>query len=351
MEKRISLLCVLLAFLFVTGCAGDLVFVQDAKLHRIKDDGNGLQQIIPDPIPPTAARFHSPDVSHSGDRVVFISGPSDIADTGTVWTMKIDGNNAKQVNIAETPVSLSRLPRWYPHIDQFIGYWGRDSSSGSNVYGIYRVASDLTSPNNGQRICDTVFNDYGGFDFNKPQSAPLQIIFSRYDSADHSFKLHRRKVEIDPACTAGSLTSINPYPPVGVDATDLDETKPVVSFSQGVLASAAKWSDGSGTHTGIRIRGIAPDGTIGVPLTLELKDFQVINRVAFAEKDKKIYFSGLTVSGDQNVYYIGGSQILNALSDLLNLSPADIGQPWEVDAAGIVVGAERSIAPSGIHNP
>jgi len=326
---------------FIFGCASELVYVKDAKLYKVKDDGDDQEQIIPQPPPTTGHKFHRSDVNHQGDKVAFTSNDFDVGGVGTIWIMKIDGSSAKQINLAD---SNSVMAKWRPDNERFIAYYGKDTAGG---FGICIVRTDIGTPENGQKICDTSVWDYDGFDLNKPPSVPLQIIFSHYEfNLDNSYKLYRRQVEFVPGCTGGRVL-INPYPPIGVDPKDLDETRPVISFSQEMLASAVKWP----SVMGIRIRGIGQDGSIGVPLTFQLQGIQMITGVSFAENDKKVYLSAKTTAGDHNLYSIGLKEILEGFSDLVSVPPAQIPQPIPVTPKKIQVGSGKNISPSGINDP
>jgi len=339
MKKKMSLIASLLSLVFMLGCAGELVYVKDAKLFRVKDDGSDQEQIIPQPAPTTGVNYHRPDVDHSGNRVLFVSGSSADFAVGTIWTMKIGGTSAKQINLAG---SDSVMARWRPDNEQFLAYYGQDTA---DIFGICIVRTDLGSPANGDRICDTSVWDYAGFDFNKSSSGQLQIIFSHYE-IDHSFKLYRRQVEVVPACT-GSQALINPFPPLGVDPKDLDERLPVISFDQKMVASAVKWP----SVIGIRLRGIDQNGIIGAPLTFQFQDLEMITGVSFAQKDEKLYFSAKTTAGDHNLYSISVREILRGISDLVALPSTQIPAPIPVTPKKIPVGSGKNVWPSGINEP
>lgn len=348
MKKKISLIAALLALVFIFGCAGELVFVKDAKLYRVKDDGDDRQQIIPDPPLPTPnyGLYHRPDVNHNGDKVAFIEGSS-ASPFGTLWTMKLDGSSTKQINL---PGSDSFVARWYPDNEQYIAYFGKDTNG---QYGICRVRTDQP-PANGQRICDTNSRDNLGFDINKPQTGPRQIIFARRES-NNKPKLYWRKVETDPAaCLTSDPSKINPFPIPRPGVTDpnqllaeIEESLPVVSFSQEMLASAVEWPN----FIGIRIRGIGQDGSIGPPATFKLEGFKEITGVSFADEDQKIYLSAEMTTGEHRLYYIGLEEILRGLADLVNLTAAEIIQPRPVNPQRIHVGDGNIFWPSGINTP
>jgi hypothetical protein len=344
MKRKLSLLAALLGLVFMFGCAGKLIYVKDAKLFKVKDNGTDQVQIIPQPSPVTGDKFHRPDVNHEGDRVAFTSNTFDVGGVGTIWTMNIDGTSAKQINLAG---SDSTTPRWRPDDERFIAYYGEDTAGD---FGINIVRTDLGSPANGDRICDTDVWDYAGFDFNKSPSGPLQIIFSHYETSDHSFKLYRRQVEVVPSCT-GSDELIIPYPPPGVALADLDETRPVISFTQNMLVSAVRWSSVAGIVAGIRIRDVDQNGRIGLPLTIQFQGLERITGVSFADKDKRIYFSAKTTAGDDNLYYISVRHILEAISDLANLTLTEISSALQVDPEKIEVGPGKNVWPSGINVP
>lgn len=339
MRKKSLLLTALFGLVFMLGCAGKLVYVKDAQLFKVKDNGTGQVSVIPQPAPTTGDAYHRPDVNHQGNRVAFISGPDPIYALGSIWTMNIDGTSAKQITLDGSSADMAR---WYPENGQSIAYYGKDAAGD---FGICSVRTDLGSPANGEKICDTSVFDYAGFDFNKPQSGPLQIVFSHYEASDLSFKLYRRQVEVVPSCT-GSPALISPYPLPGVDPVDLDERRPVISFAQDMLVSAVEWPNVSG----IRMRGIDQNGTIGAPLTIQFQGFQRVTGISFSDNDKKIYFSAQTTAGDHNLYYISVENTLQGF-DLLNLTSAQISSALQVTPEKIEVGSGRNLWPSGINKP
>jgi len=341
MKKKISLIAALMALVFIFGCA-ELVFVKDAKLYRVKDNGDELQQIIPLPPPASGNKFHRPDVNHNGDKVAFIAGTSDDP-FGTLWTMELDGSPTRQINLDG---SVTIVVRWYPDNEQYIAYFGKDING---QHAICRARTDRP-PANYQRICDTGGRDDLGFDINKPQSGPHQVIFARREPAPNNKpRLWRRQVEFDPAaCVARNPEPIIPFPPSGVPIDVIEETFPVISFSQEMLASAVKWPG----VMGIRVRGIGQDGTIGLPLTYKLLGFQEITGVSFADEDQKIYLSAKKTGEEYNLYYIGVKEILRGFADLVNLPPSDIPPAAiEINPVKIDVGSGKNIWPSGINAP
>jgi len=234
MKKKSSISVVLFGLVFMFGCAGELVYVKDAELFKVKDNGTDHVPLVAQPAPTTGNAYHRPDVNHEGNRVAFVSGTDPVWALGSIWTMNIDGTSAKQITLDGSSADLAR---WYPDNGQSIAYYGEDTAGD---FGICSVRTDLGNPANGERICDTGVLDYAGFDLNKSPSGPLQIIFSHYETSDHSFKLYRRQVEVIPSCS-GSRELINPYPPLGVALADLDERVPVISFAQNTLVSAVEW--------------------------------------------------------------------------------------------------------------
>jgi len=341
MKKKSSLLAALfVGFVFMVGCAGELVYVKDAELFKVKDNGTGQVPVVPQPAPTTGNAYHRPDVNHQGNRVAFVSGTDPVFALGSIWTMNIDGSSANQITLDGSSADMAR---WYPDNEQSIAYYGKDTAGG---FGICSARTDLGSPANGEKICDTGVLDYAGFDLNKSPSGPLQIIFSHYEASDHSFKLYRRQVEVVPSCS-GSRELINPYPLPGVDPADLDERRPVISFAQDMLVSAVEWPNVSG----IRMRGIDQDGRIGAPLTVRFQGFERVTGISFADKDKKIYFSAKTTAGHHNLYYISVRDTLQGISDLLNLTPTQISSALQVTPKKIEVGSGRNSWPSGINEP
>jgi hypothetical protein len=288
-------------------------------------------------------QYHRPDVNHEGDMVVFTANQFIVGGVGTIWTMKIDGSAVKQINLAG---SDSIMARWYPGSEQFVAYYGKDTAGN---FGISVVGTNLPGPANGDKICDTNVFDWAGFDLNKSQSGPLQIIFSHRE-IDTSFKLYQRQVQTTGSCT-GTPALIEPLLPPGVISQDLDEKLPVISFAQNILASAVEWPTAMGSVKGIRLRGIEQDGSIGLPLTFQIEGMQMITGVSFAEKDKKIYLSAKTTAGDDNLYYIGVKEILEGFTDLVSVQPAQIPPPIPVSPKKIQVGSGKNIWPSGINEP
>ena len=336
MEKKISLLGALLALVFLFGCA-ELVFVRDAQLYRVKDDGDELQQIIPLPPPGSGNMYHRPDVNHNGDKVAFIAGTA-VSPFGTLWRVNLDGGDARQINLDG---SSTQVARWYPDDDRYIVYFGKDT--GTNEYAIRRAQTNLAA-RNWDKICDTNDRDNLGFDINKPQTSPHQIIFARRE-ANNKPKLYRRRLELAAGlCPGGPPVRIPPFPLGGVNPDDIQETFPVVSFSQAMLASAVSWP----AFIGIRIRGIDQDGSIGLPVTFELQGLSEITGVSFADEDQKIYLSAQT-SGGNNLYSIGFKEIIRALSDLLNPDPGEFLEIKTVDPKPIDVGPGNKFWPSGIN--
>jgi hypothetical protein len=238
------------------------------------------------------------------------------------------------------------MARWYPGNEQFVAYYGKDTAGD---FGICAVRTDLPGPANGDKICDTGVFDWAGFDLNKSQSGPLQIIFSHRET-DTSYKLYQRQVQTTGSCT-GSPDLINPYPPIGVDSKDLDEKLPVISFAQDKLASAVEWSTPMGSVKGIRLRGIEQDGSIGVPLSFHIQGIKMITGISFAEKDKKIYLSAKTTADEFFLYSIGVKEILEGFADLVSVQPAQIPPPIPVTPKKIDVGTGKIVWPSGINEP
>jgi hypothetical protein len=356
MKKKISLIAALLALVFMTGCVGELVFVKgdatDSLLYRVKDDGDDRQQINPiPPLPPGWNRIHRPDVNHNGDKVAFTAGSDPIFARGRIWTMNIDGTNRRPINHPFHPAVDPIMARWYPDDDQYIAYFGR---VGGGIYGISRA--ETAGPPNVEQICETNYNDSAGFDLNQPAPALLQIIFARRDPANGNRpKLFRRKVEyVSASCTPGELKPIFAFPIPRAGITDparllaeIEESLPVVSFHQKLLASAVKWPG----FIGFRIRGIGQDGNIGLPATFKLPaGFADITGLSFAEKDLKIYLSA-RVGVEHRLYSIGVEEILKGLTDLLNATDPDVIQPTEVEPDRIHVGPKRNVWPSGINEP
>lgn len=345
MKKTTSLLAALatlLSIVFLLGCAGELVFVKDAKLYRVDDDGDNRDRINPNPPPMTQNFYHRPDVDHEGKRVAFTAGASDLYAVGSIWTMKLNGNAAKQINLTN---SSSIMARWYPNDQRYMAYYGEDSNGD---FGIARVRTDLSGPANGGKICDTNVWDWAGFDLNKPRNTPVQIIFSHRE-LDTSFRLYRRPVEIVPACTA-SLLPIDPFLlalPPGVDAKDLKEKLPVVSFNQSTLASAVEWPG----VVGMRLRGIDQDGNIGLPVTFEFENLEMITGVSFAEKDLKIYLSAKADGGKDKLYVVTVKTILEGISNLLSVTPPQIQSTIKISPDEIGVGSGKNVWPSGINDP
>jgi hypothetical protein len=240
------------------------------------------------------------------------------------------------------------MARWYPVSDPPIAYYGR----GQNGFGINKISAEGLL--NQEKICETNVNDRAGFDLNQPESAPLQVIFARRDPANSQRpKLFQRKVEYFPTCTPGELKPIPAFPiprpgvPPNQLLAEIEESLPVVSFHQKLLASVVKWPG----FIGFRVRGIGQDGKIGLPATFKLPPgFADITGLSFADKDLKIYLSA-RVGPQHRIYSIGVEEIIKSITDLLNATDPDVIQPTEVGPDRIHVGPGRNIWPSGINKP
>ena len=346
MKKKISLMAAIMALVFLSGCA-ELVFVKDGRLYRMKDNGDDLQQINPIPALPGAYNnIHRPDVNHSGERVALTGSPSPTIVRGYIWTMDIDGSNNSWVNIPGfNPTMEPIMARWYPGEDPRIAYFGSAPGGGPGIREFSTVP-----PQNERKICETDNRDSAGFDLNQPAPALFQIIFARREGSP-PIKLYRRKVEYDGACTPGELDDIEPFQnlkPDGnlVPVNQIEETLPVVSFSQKLLASAVRWPN----FIGIRLRGIGQDGRVGLPATFELVGLTEITGLSFAKGDLKIYLSA-RVGAQHGLYYIGVKEILEGIANLLDVGGTQILRPGTFSPEPMPAGAGNLIVwPSGINS-
>ena len=346
--KKLFFFAALFGLVFMLGCAGELVYVKDAKLFKVADDGSNNVAITVQPVPATGDYYHHPDVNHKGDMVAFVSNTYEGITMGSIWTMKIDGTSPKQITRLEPPPAppTDFYPKWFPDNRPSIAYWGKCAD---DTFAICTISTDLGGgPARGVKICDTNVFDSSGFDFIQSPSGPLRIIYSHKPALNQPRRLYQRNFEVVPTCS-GSPTEINPFLPPGVAPDDLAEAHPAISFAQGMIASAVEWPP---NVVGIRIRGVDQYGTIGAPLTFQFQGFERIMYISFADNDKGIYFSAIPTGGDSKLYYVSLSGFLQAIRDWITNPPASLPfPPPVVTPQPIDVGAGKSSHPSGVKNP
>jgi hypothetical protein len=199
--KKLFLFVILFGLAFMLGCAGELVYVKDAKLFKVADDGSNQVPINVQAAPTTGDKYHCPDVNHTGDRVAFVSGPDAVFVLGSIWTMKIDGTSPKQITLGPGDFD----PRWFPDNRPSIAYWGKCAD---DTFAICAISTNLPGPAKGNKICDTNVLDHGGFDFIQSQSSPLRIIYS-HTLPGQPRRLYQRNFEV--STCSGSPTGDQPF--------------------------------------------------------------------------------------------------------------------------------------------
>jgi hypothetical protein len=319
----------------VAGCAGKMVFEKNKKLYQIKDDGNDLAGPIlasPVPTPAEGDKYGYPDVNHNGTKVAFVLNTGG-SENGNLWSMKIDGTQARAILPFGSNISK---PRWYPD-ESFIAYFNA-------AQGIFKVNPNL-APAAGLPICTPNLQDYGGFDINKPLNGSLQLIISHHETAPSSYKLYRLNTV---ACTRTSISSVPNQ--LGVPESEIDETLPVVSIAQDILVNAVTW----GSSIGIRMRNISETGDIGpFPLTMRLQGyaFSRITGLSMAGDSNAIYLSASAGTADSRIYVISAAEYIRILKAMIT-SPPSIPPPIvSVTPRQLVTGSGDSKWPSGRHEP
>jgi hypothetical protein len=330
--KKLSVFTLLLCVTMVYACVDEMVYVKTPNLFKVKDDGTNRVKIKD---AGWGEFYHQPDVNHNGDMVAYLAGGNPYVERGFIWTMKIDGTDAKRI----TEFSLNSNPRWFPDNRPALAYFGRCTGLTTAICEVSTEQDPGTAI--GVKICDTNNRDNGGFDFNQPQSGPLQIIFSRREG-DGSYKLYQR----DHSCS-GTDTKIRPFlpPPHIGNPAALSETLPVVSFSQHLLASVVEWPN----VLGIRVRGIDENGVIGPPATFQFEDIQEITGISFADGDDKIFFSVKIDSMTYELYRVELKDFIGSLIDWISDPPATLQFPPPVASkTRINVPSGRNSWPDGV---
>jgi hypothetical protein len=319
--KKLTIWIALVGLVCFVGCTHGLVFVKNNNglLYRVEDNNSGLAQIN---VPPPGQYYYRPDVSHDAQYIAFVSSTASGTYSGDIYRANLDGTNTKLVIAGPKKT----FPKWS---NQFVAYYDGatkkidkvDALSGGMSLPV-NIQDCSTSPLPSPPPCD------GGLDLYADGS---KLVFSWLQSGHYI-------LYVTETSASGTTTLIQSYQPT--DATYIDETLPVVSYSadQMMLASAYK----TNINEGIRMRAMDSAGNWGPPFTaIPSPAVTNISGVSFSYENDKVYFSAQS-SGVNTLYYIGLAELMSGMG----ISPPVVRT---ITPTKISAGSGENYMPSGIN--